>query len=68
MQRRSLTYSLNRTASDSNEARTLRTAAYTDPTGMTIESCIAFCSPSAFVYAGLEFARVCSQTSHPERV
>ncbi|KAH9478079.1 WSC domain-containing protein [Psilocybe cubensis] len=45
--------------SDTSSARTLRVAAYTDVTGMTIESCIAFCTPAGYKYAGVEFAREC---------
>ncbi|KJA23963.1 hypothetical protein HYPSUDRAFT_201077 [Hypholoma sublateritium FD-334 SS-4] len=45
--------------SDSTSSRTLQTAAFTDVTGMTIESCIAFCTPSAYQYAGVEFSREC---------
>ncbi|KAH9485989.1 WSC domain-containing protein [Psilocybe cubensis] len=45
--------------SDSTDARTLRTAAFTDVTGMTIESCLAFCVPAGYKYAGVEFSREC---------
>ena len=44
--------------SDSTINRTLRTAAFTDVNNMTIESCIAFCTPNGYQYAGLEFSRV----------
>ncbi|PPR07633.1 hypothetical protein CVT26_001701 [Gymnopilus dilepis] len=44
--------------SDSTTARTIRVASYTDVTGMTIESCLAFCTPGGYRYAGVEFARV----------
>jgi len=46
------------TCSDSTANRTLRTAAFTDVNNMTIESCIAFCTPNGYQYAGLEFSRV----------
>ncbi|PPQ71708.1 hypothetical protein CVT26_007625 [Gymnopilus dilepis] len=44
--------------SDSPDARTLRTAAFTDVTNMTIESCLAFCTPAGYNFAGVEFSRV----------
>lgn len=47
------------TISDSADSRTLRVASFTDVTGMTIESCLAFCTPAGYKFAGLEFARVC---------
>jgi hypothetical protein len=49
---------------DSTASRTLRTAAYTDVNNMTIESCIAFCTPNGYQYAGLEFSRA-SHLSSP---
>ncbi|KAF8878018.1 WSC domain-containing protein [Gymnopilus junonius] len=45
--------------SDSTASRTLRVASYTDVTGMTIESCLAFCTPAGYKYAGVEFSREC---------
>ncbi|PPQ90243.1 hypothetical protein CVT25_013002 [Psilocybe cyanescens] len=45
--------------SDTSAARTLRIAAYTDVADMTIESCIAFCTPAGYKYAGVEFSREC---------
>ena len=39
--------------------RTLSSAETTDTTGMTVESCIAFCSNGGFVYAGIEYAQEC---------
>ena len=50
--------SLNICLSDSTSSRTLKIAAYTDVNNMTIESCIAFCTPAGYLYAGVEFARV----------
>ncbi|KIM38445.1 hypothetical protein M413DRAFT_30263 [Hebeloma cylindrosporum] len=44
---------------DSPANRTLRTAAFTDVNNMTIESCIAFCTPGGYQYAGVEFSREC---------
>ncbi|KAF9477667.1 WSC-domain-containing protein [Pholiota conissans] len=45
--------------SDTASNRTLKTAAYTDVTNMTITSCIAFCTPSGYKYAGVEYSREC---------
>ncbi|PPQ96884.1 hypothetical protein CVT26_005864 [Gymnopilus dilepis] len=51
------------THSDTPASRTLRTAAYTDVTGMTIESCTAFCASGGYAYAGVEYYRVnCDNT------
>jgi len=44
--------------SDSSSSRTLRTAAYTSVGNMTIESCLAFCTPAGYKYAGVEYGRV----------
>jgi len=44
--------------SDVPATRTLRVASFTDVDNMTIESCIAFCTPSGYQFAGVEFARV----------
>ena len=43
---------------DSNP-RTLSGASYTDTEAMTVESCIAFCTASYWIYAGLEFMQEC---------
>ncbi|PIL32445.1 hypothetical protein GSI_05147 [Ganoderma sinense ZZ0214-1] len=40
-------------------ARSLGGATFTNTTGMTVESCIAFCSAQSFNFAGLEFAQEC---------
>ncbi|KAF9477666.1 WSC-domain-containing protein [Pholiota conissans] len=45
--------------SDTPASRTLKIAAFTDITNMTIESCIAFCTPNVYQYAGVEFSREC---------
>ncbi len=39
--------------------RTLGAAAYADDKGMTIESCIAFCSSSGLQYAETEYSQEC---------
>ncbi|KAF7361017.1 hypothetical protein MSAN_01131900 [Mycena sanguinolenta] len=39
--------------------RTLTGASYTDTTGMTVESCIAFCDGKGWVLAGVEYAQEC---------
>lgn len=40
-------------------ARSLGGATFTNTTGMTVESCVAFCSAQSFNFAGLEFAQEC---------
>lgn len=45
---------------DNTSSRTLKTAATSDVTNMTIEECIAFCTPTGYTFAGLEFGRVSS--------
>ncbi|KAI6128107.1 copper radical oxidase-like protein [Pisolithus croceorrhizus] len=46
---------------DNTGARTFSAASYTNTTGMTVESCISFCSSGAnsYVYAGVEYAQEC---------
>ncbi|KAF5325137.1 hypothetical protein D9619_009969 [Psilocybe cf. subviscida] len=44
---------------DNTSSRTLKTAATSDVTNMTIEECIAFCTPTGYTFAGLEFGREC---------
>ena len=44
--------------SDSSSSRTLRVASYTSVGNMTIESCLAFCTPAGYKYAGVEYGRV----------
>jgi len=41
--------------------RTLSSASYADGTGMTVESCISFCSTgsNSYIYAGVEYADEC---------
>lgn len=46
------------TGSDVSSSRTLRTTAFTDLNDMTIEACIAFCTPAGYQYAGVEYGRV----------
>ncbi|KAF5310592.1 hypothetical protein D9619_008240 [Psilocybe cf. subviscida] len=45
--------------SDTSASRTLKIASFSDVTNMTIESCIAFCAPAEFLFAGVEFSREC---------
>ena len=40
-------------------ARTLGGATFVNTTGMTVESCVSFCSSQNFNFAGLEFAQEC---------
>jgi hypothetical protein len=44
--------------SDQSPQRTLKTAATSDVSGMTIEECASFCTPLGFQFAGVEFGRV----------
>ncbi|KAL2271185.1 hypothetical protein VTJ83DRAFT_556 [Remersonia thermophila] len=39
--------------------RTINSASYADGTGMTIESCIAYCESNGFPYAGTEYSVEC---------
>ncbi|OBZ73298.1 putative fungistatic metabolite [Grifola frondosa] len=39
--------------------RTLGSATFTNTTGMTVESCVAFCAGQSFIYAGVEYAQEC---------
>ncbi|KAJ6479618.1 copper radical oxidase [Mycena sanguinolenta] len=39
--------------------RTLTGASYTNTTGMTVQSCIAFCDSKQFVLAGVEYGQQC---------
>ncbi|KAF9560056.1 WSC-domain-containing protein [Agrocybe pediades] len=45
--------------SDVPSARTLRVASFTDVNNMTIEACLAFCTPAGYKFSGVEFAREC---------
>ncbi|PPQ76090.1 hypothetical protein CVT24_003662 [Panaeolus cyanescens] len=45
--------------SDSTSSRSLKVASFTSVDNMTVESCLAFCTPSGFNFAGVEFAREC---------
>lgn len=47
---------------DSTSARTLKTAAFSSVDDMTIESCLSFCTPAGYNFAGVEFARVSLST------
>ena len=53
--------------SDNVGSRTLSGASYINSTGMTVESCINFCSTgaNAYIYAGVEYADECCQFNHP---
>ncbi|KAI0059609.1 WSC-domain-containing protein [Artomyces pyxidatus] len=44
---------------DTASARTLSGATYASDDAMTIESCMAFCSTSSFLYAGVEYGKQC---------
>ena len=45
---------------DSPAPRALTSLGYSDPTGMTVEECVGYCSnPTAHVYAGLENGTDC---------
>ncbi|KAI6024210.1 copper radical oxidase-like protein [Pisolithus marmoratus] len=46
---------------DNTGTRTLSAASYTNTTGMTVESCLSFCSSGAnsYIYAGVEYAQEC---------
>ncbi len=41
------------------DGRALRGASYSDPSGMTIEACQAFCTSKNFPLAGLEYSQEC---------
>ncbi|KAF8889794.1 hypothetical protein BD779DRAFT_302302 [Infundibulicybe gibba] len=49
---------------DISTSRTLN-AISTNLDDMTIESCIAFCEPGGYIYAGLEFGRVLLRLGTP---
>lgn len=44
---------------ESTTGRLLSGASYTNATGMTVESCVAFCKTNNQAYAGLEYAKEC---------
>ena len=44
---------------EGTNGRLLSGAAYTNNTGMTVESCVEFCQASGATYAGLEYAQEC---------
>ncbi|KAJ7592059.1 WSC domain-containing protein [Mycena floridula] len=44
---------------DISTSRTLAATTFTDPANLTIESCIAFCSSSDYLYSGVEFGQEC---------
>ena len=46
--------------SDSSSSRTLRTAAHLSAGNMTIGSCLEFCGPAGYKYAGVEYGGVSS--------
>ena len=48
--------------SDPAGGRTLSSAAFTNATGMTIESCVGFCNDQSYVYAGTEYGQECCAT------
>jgi hypothetical protein len=44
---------------DRDVGRTIDAAGYIDDTGMTVESCISFCSSRGLQYAGVEYSHEC---------
>ncbi|KAL8670348.1 MAG: hypothetical protein Q9168_005106 [Polycauliona sp. 1 TL-2023] len=44
---------------DLTKGRLLSGSSYVNATGMTVESCVGFCSASKYAYAGLEFGQEC---------
>lgn len=52
--------------SDNVNSRTFSSASYANATGMTVESCINFCSTgsNSYIYAGVEYADECCELIH----
>jgi hypothetical protein len=48
---------------DNVNSRSLYSAAYTDGSAMTEESCIAFCSNKGYAYAGVEYSQECCRSN-----
>lgn len=48
---------------NTNGVRALSGASYANSTGMSQESCIAFCAQSGYNYAGVEYAQECCKYS-----
>lgn len=46
---------------DSVAQRVLNGAVHYDTTGLTAESCVAFCSGAGFAYAGMEYTAECCE-------
>ncbi len=45
--------------SDSVASRSLNEKTYLDTTGLTVETCIGFCSDADYIYAGMEYSQEC---------
>ncbi|KAF8196991.1 glyoxal oxidase N-terminus-domain-containing protein [Pholiota molesta] len=56
------TWTFQRCVTDTTASRTLSGDTFADGTGMTIESCINFCTTNGFVFAGTEFGVHCGNT------
>ena len=56
--------------SDNVDDRSLSSASYASATGMTVESCISFCSTGAnsYIYAGVEYADECCELARSSLV
>lgn len=55
---------LTRSRSDQGPGNnTLQGANYTDPNSMTEEGCVAYCDARGYIYAGLEYAYECCESS-----
>ncbi|KZF19119.1 WSC-domain-containing protein [Xylona heveae TC161] len=52
-------YQLKGCYSEGTTGRALVSNSYVDTTGMTVESCIAFCQKSNYPYAGVEWSQEC---------
>lgn len=44
---------------EGTNGRTLASASYSNTTGMTEESCIAYCNTLGYLYAGTEYSQEC---------
>lgn len=59
LSQRSLRETLSAHPHSDQGARSLGSANFVNTTGMTVESCVSFCSAQNFNFAGLEFAQEC---------
>lgn len=53
------TWSYQGCYSEASNGRTLSGPSYTNTTGMTVETCIAFCDTQNYIYAGTEYSQEC---------